>query len=71
MVAEKAFVKIQYQLMIKTPTKLKTDENLLDLFLLSCIFRATPTVYGSFQVRGAVSAGLHHSYSNARSKPHL
>ena len=41
-----------------------------------CLFRAAPMAYGGFQARGligavAVAAGLRHSHSNARSKPHL
>ena len=38
------------------------------------LFRATPEAYESFQARGrigATAASLHHSYSNARSEPHL
>ena len=37
-------------------------------------FRTAPAAYGSSQARsqiGAVAAGLHHSHSNAGSKPHL
>ena len=37
-------------------------------------FRATSAAYGGSQARGpigAVAAGLHYSYSNVRSKPHL
>ena len=37
-------------------------------------FRAKPTAYRSFQAGGwigAAAAGLHHSHSNTRSKPHL
>ena len=37
-------------------------------------FRATPEAHGSSQSRGrikAVAAGLRHSHSNTRSKPHL
>ena len=37
-------------------------------------FRAALMAYGGSQARGligAVAAGLHHSHSNARSKPHL
>ena len=47
------------------------------LLLLFCLFafsRAAPTAYGGSQARGpigAIAAGLHHSHSNARSKPHL
>ena len=40
------------------------------LFCFVCLFRAS----GGSQARGligAVAAGLHHSHSNARSKPHL
>ena len=40
----------------------------------STVFRAALAAYGSSQARGlivAVAAGLHHSHSNARSKPHL
>ena len=46
---------------------------LIYLFIY-CVFRATPTAYGSSQARGligAVAAGLIDSYSNARSKPCL
>ena len=40
------------------------------------IFKASPMAYGSFQVKGLapwvkVATGLHHSHSNAKSKPHL
>ena len=38
------------------------------------LFRASLAAYGGSQVRGrivAVAAGLCHSHSNARSKPHL
>ena len=40
----------------------------------SCPFRATPTAYGGSQARGligAVTEGLHHSHSNARSELRL
>ena len=42
-------------------------------FFLFCLFRATPAAYGGFQARGWIGAvaGLHHSHSNARSKPCL
>ena len=43
-------------------------------FAFFFFFRAAPTVYRSSQARGrirAVAASLHHSHSNARSKPHL
>ena len=39
-----------------------------------CLFRATPAAHGGSQARGlirAIAAGLHHSHSNARSKPRL
>ena len=42
-------------------------------FVSFCLFRATPTAYGSSQARGqivAVAASLHHSHSNAGSEPH-
>ena len=42
--------------------------------LVFLLFRATPAAYGSSQARdqiGAAAAGLHHSHSNARSKPRL
>ena len=38
------------------------------------LFRAAPVAYGDSQARGqigAVAAGLHHSHSNTRPKPHL
>ena len=43
-------------------------------FLFFCLFRDTPAVYGGSQARGrigAAAAGLCHSHSNTRSKPHL
>ena len=43
-------------------------------YFLFLFFRATPEVYGSFQVRGqieAAAAGLCHSHGNAESEPHL
>ena len=43
-------------------------------FFVFCLFRAAPAAYGSSQARGligAVAAGLRHSHSNDRSKPHL
>ena len=49
--------------------------NLLCTILLLLLFlRAAPAAYGSSQARnqiGAATASLHHSQSNARSKPHL
>ena len=46
------------------------------LFFLICflLLRATPAAYGDSQARGpigATTAGLHHSHSNIRSKPHV
>ena len=41
-------------------------------FLFVCFFRAEPMAYGSSQARGRIQAaagGLHHSHSDARSKP--
>ena len=46
----------------------------LSFFLSVCLFRATPTAYGSSQVRGqirATAACLYHSHSNVGSEPHL
>ena len=46
----------------------------LKVFIYFCFFRAARVAYGSSQARdriGAVAAGLHHSYSNARSEPCL
>ena len=43
------------------------------LFVCFCLFRGIPIAHGSSQARGqtgAAAAGLCHSYSNARSKPH-
>ena len=43
-------------------------------FVVVLFFRATDTAYGGSQARGpirATAAGLHHSHSNARSKPRL
>ena len=43
-------------------------------FFLFWLFRDTPATYGGSQARGpirVVAAGLHHSYSNAVSEPHL
>ena len=48
---------------------------MLVLYFLSLLFfRATPAAYGSCQARGGMGAAgvsLHHSYSNAKSKPNL
>jgi len=44
------------------------------LFFCFVIFRAAATAYGGSQARGRIGAlavGLHHSRSNAGSKPHL
>ena len=52
-------------------------EKLITAFKKNFFFvfsRAAPAAYGGSQARGligAVSAGLHHSHSNTRSKPHL
>ena len=43
-------------------------------FFFPPLFRAAPTAYGSSQARSpvrAAAAGLRHSHSHARSKPHL
>ena len=43
-------------------------------FFFFFLFRAAPTAHGGPQARGlirAIAAGLHHSHSNTRSKPHL
>ena len=43
-------------------------------FLSFCLFGSALMVYGGSQARGpirATPAGLHHSHSNATSKPHL
>ena len=43
-------------------------------FFFWSFFRAAPKAYGGSQARGlirATVAGLHHSYSHARSEPHL
>ena len=44
------------------------------IFLAFVFFWATPMAYGGSQARGligAVTAGLRHSHSKARSEPHL
>ena len=43
-------------------------------FFFFGLFRAAPSAYGGFRVRGligAVAAGLHDSHSNVRSEPRL
>ena len=43
-------------------------------YFLKNLFRATPAAHGGSQARGqigAIASGLHHSHSNAGSKPHL
>ena len=43
-------------------------------YLFILLFRATPSAYGGSQAGGhigAVATGLHHSYSNVGSEPHL
>ena len=50
------------------------DRALSIFFFFFCLFKATLASYGSSQARGqirAVATGLHHSYSNTRSKPCL
>ena len=45
-----------------------------DHFVCLFVFMAAPEAYGSSQARGqigAAAAGLCHSHSNTRSKPHL
>jgi len=45
-----------------------------NLFIIICLFRATPVAYGSSQARGrfgAAAAGLPSSHSNAGSELHL
>ena len=47
---------------------------LLKFFFFPFLFKATPAVYGSSQARDQIragAAGLHHSHSKAKSKPHL
>ena len=51
----------------------KTNYNSPKYFIFF-LFRATPTVCGGSQARGLIgstAAGLHHSHSNIRSKPHM
>ena len=46
----------------------------LSLLLLLLLFRATPMAYGGSQAKGlirATAAGLQHSHSKDKSKPHL
>ena len=46
----------------------------LFIYFLFFVFLAAPSAYGSSQARGrigAVTVGLRHSHSNARSKPSL
>ena len=43
-------------------------------YIFFCFSRAPPTAYGGSQARdliGSVATSLHHSHSNAGSKPHL
>ena len=50
---------------------LAQKELILNFFFFFCLFRAVPTTYGSYQVRGrigAAAAGLGHSYSNSGSE---
>ena len=47
---------------------------MLEFYLFICLFRASPTAYGSSQARGrigATAAGLRQSHSSARSEPRL
>jgi len=59
------------------PTPLQQPELLqvgFFFFFFLCLFRATLVAYGRSQARGqigATAAGLHHSHSNAGSKPRL
>ena len=52
----------------------KRREEYLVIFLYFVFFRAAPAAYGGPQARGLIgttAAGLRHSHSHARSKPHL
>ena len=71
---------IYYHLLLKMDTfyfrEVKSRISLSHFFFLFFfgLSRAAPMAYGGSQARGqiiAVAAGLHHSHSNARSKPHL
>ena len=53
---------------------LSLENKSLFFFFFFCLFMAAPEAYGGSQASGlirAVAAGLHHSHSQARSKPHL
>ena len=58
------------ELFVKVDCTVFPDD--LDIsFVFSFFFRATPAAYGGSQARGligAITAGLHHSHSNIRSK---
>ena len=60
--------------LIRTPGIIALFSSFLPSFLSFCLFRASPLAYESSQSRGqirTVAACLHHSHSNARSKPCL
>ena len=49
-------------------------QKFLIFFFVFCLYRATPVAYGGSQAGGlirAVATGLHQSYSNAGTEPHL
>ena len=60
---------------VSLPARNQIQLNLLKrLIIIIIILRAAPVAYGGSQARGligAIAARLHHSHSNARSKPFL
>ena len=60
--------------MRKTAVLFQIPQTHLFFFSFLSFFRAAPMAYGGSQDRGQIggaAAGLHHSHSNNRSKPHL
>ena len=60
--------------MDKTVNSLQVHNRYGGFIYLFLCFRAAPAAHGGSQAKGligAAAAGLHHSHSKARSKPHL
>ena len=56
-----------------TSTQLPSFSLCISFLFFFCLFRAAPAAYGRSQARGqsrATAAGLHHSHSNTKPKPH-
>ena len=70
---QKSRIRWFYRLILPNIQRTYTHHSFF-FFFFFCLFRTTPMAYGGFHTShliGASTASLHHSHSNARSKPHV